>query len=60
MTGFNVSTDFENLGQVQLQVRKIKMATLENASKVLLAKMPNRFFSQVSSRGRVGTLNLVA
>jgi len=60
MTGINDSLDFSNLGQVQLRVRKIKLATLENASKVLLAKMPSRVYNNILRRGRVGTLNLMA
>jgi hypothetical protein len=60
MTGINDSLDFSNLSQVQLRVRKIKLATLENASKILLAKMPSRVYNQGLKGGRVGTLNLVA
>jgi hypothetical protein len=59
MIGINDSLDYSNLGQVQLKVRKIKLATLENASKVLLAKMPSRVYNNILRRGRVGTLNLV-
>lgn len=59
MIGMYDSLDFSHLGQVQLRLRKIKLATLENASKVLLAKMPSRVYNDIPNRGRVGTLNLV-
>ncbi len=60
MIGFNVSSDFANMGQVQLRVRQIRIATLENAFKVLMAKMPPRVYNHKPIGGRVGTLNLVA
>jgi len=59
MIGINDSLDISNLGQIQLRLRKIKLATLENASKVLLAKMPSKAYNHIPNRGRVGTLNLV-
>ena len=60
MIGFNVSSDYTNLGQVQLRVRQIRLATLENAFKVLMAKVPPRVYNHKPNGGRVGTLNLVA
>jgi len=60
MAGISASPDLSTLNQVQLRVRKIKLATLENASKVLLAKLPSRVYNHIPRRGRVGTLNLMA
>ena len=60
MSGFNVSSDYASLSNIQIKVRQIRVATLENASKILLAKTPIRLYNHSSGHAGVGTLNMVA
>lgn len=60
MSGFNVSSDYATLSNVQMKVRQIRVATLENASKVLLAKTPSKVYNYYSGHAGAGTLNMVA